>query len=62
MEDVSLECQENLVSIIHHALRSGMNHIETAQMYSCSEIQIGAAGEQGGGRQGFDFVDQGCRE
>eukprot|EP00592_Proboscia_alata_P010969 CAMPEP_0194354250 /NCGR_PEP_ID=MMETSP0174-20130528/2447_1 /TAXON_ID=216777 /ORGANISM="Proboscia alata, Strain PI-D3" /LENGTH=661 /DNA_ID=CAMNT_0039123139 /DNA_START=37 /DNA_END=2022 /DNA_ORIENTATION=+ len=43
MEDVSLECQENLVSIIRHALRSGMNHIETAQMYGCSEIQIGAA-------------------
>ena len=40
---MSLECQENLVSIICHAMRSGMNHIETAQMYGCSKIQIGAA-------------------
>lgn len=37
------ECQENLVNILRHAIHCGVNHIETAKGYGCSELQIGLA-------------------
>jgi predicted aldo/keto reductase-like oxidoreductase len=43
---IEKECQENLVNIIKHALHCGVNHIETAQGYGCSELQIGMALKQ----------------
>eukprot|EP00581_Thalassiosira_minuscula_P012620 CAMPEP_0183732296 /NCGR_PEP_ID=MMETSP0737-20130205/38101_1 /TAXON_ID=385413 /ORGANISM="Thalassiosira miniscula, Strain CCMP1093" /LENGTH=654 /DNA_ID=CAMNT_0025965273 /DNA_START=28 /DNA_END=1992 /DNA_ORIENTATION=+ len=42
-EQIEKECQDNLVKIIKHALHCGVNHIETAQGYGCSEMQIGMA-------------------
>lgn len=43
MDDVQVECQDNLVRIIRYAHQMGCNHIETALGYGCSELQIGAA-------------------
>jgi len=43
MDDVDDECQDNLVRIIRYAHQLGVNHIETALGYGCSELQIGAA-------------------
>lgn len=43
MEQVSEECQTNLVEIIRYAVKMGVNHIETAKAYGCSEMQIGEA-------------------
>ena len=43
MEQVETECQENLVNILRHAIHCGVNHIETALGYGCSEMQIGEA-------------------
>lgn len=37
------ECQANLVNILRHAIHCGVNHIETAKGYGCSEMQIGLA-------------------
>jgi predicted aldo/keto reductase-like oxidoreductase len=36
-------CQDNLVNILRHAIHCGVNHIETARGYGCSEMQIGMA-------------------
>ena len=43
MDQVSRECQDNLVRIIRYALSVGVNHIETASMYGSSELQLGSA-------------------
>lgn len=43
MEQIEDECQENLVNILRHAIHCGVNHIETALGYGCSELQIGQA-------------------
>jgi len=43
IDQVDKECQENLVKIIRYAVSMGVNHIETALGYGCSELQIGAA-------------------
>ena len=43
IDDVDEECQDNLVRIIRYAHQMGVNHIETALGYGCSELQIGAA-------------------
>jgi len=45
-DQIEKECQDNLVNIIKHALHCGVNHIETAQGYGCSELQIGLALKQ----------------
>ena len=42
-EQLEEECQENLVNILEHAIHCGVNHIETAKGYGCSEMQIGLA-------------------
>ena len=42
-DQIDKECQDNLVNIIKYALHCGVNHIETAQGYGCSELQIGMA-------------------
>ena len=42
-DQINKECQDNLVNIIKYALHCGVNHIETAQGYGCSELQIGMA-------------------
>ena len=36
-------CQANLVATMRASLAHGINHIETAQAYGCSEIQFGKA-------------------
>eukprot|EP00549_Striatella_unipunctata_P022627 CAMPEP_0118706374 /NCGR_PEP_ID=MMETSP0800-20121206/20518_1 /TAXON_ID=210618 ORGANISM="Striatella unipunctata, Strain CCMP2910" /NCGR_SAMPLE_ID=MMETSP0800 /ASSEMBLY_ACC=CAM_ASM_000638 /LENGTH=564 /DNA_ID=CAMNT_0006608893 /DNA_START=34 /DNA_END=1728 /DNA_ORIENTATION=- len=44
MDQVTPECQKNLVGILRHAILDlGMIHIETARGYGCSELQLGAA-------------------
>ena len=43
MKQVQDECQTNLVNILKHAIHCGMNHIETALAYGCSELQLGDA-------------------
>lgn len=43
MNQVQEECQKNLVNILKYAIHCGMNHIETASMYGCSELQLGDA-------------------
>lgn len=43
MSQVQSECQENLINILRHAIHCGVNHIETALGYGCSEMQIGEA-------------------
>ena len=42
-EQLDQDCQDNLVNIIKHAIHCGVNHIETAKGYGCSEMQIGLA-------------------
>lgn len=42
-EQLEQECQDNLVNILKHAIHCGVNHIETAKGYGCSEMQIGLA-------------------
>mmetsp|Transcript_9178 Transcript_9178/g.13074 ORF Transcript_9178/g.13074 Transcript_9178/m.13074 type:complete len:621 (-) Transcript_9178:4115-5977(-) len=43
MSKVEDECQDNLVEIIKYAYHCGVNHIETAQGYGSSQLQIGFA-------------------
>ena len=44
---VGTDCQDNLVQILKTAIVDyGMNHIETARGYGCSEIQLGCALKQ----------------
>lgn len=40
-EDIAKEGQEQLEAIIHRAVDSGINHIETARGYGSSEYQLG---------------------
>lgn len=43
-EDVAKECQENLYNLLEYSVKErGINHIETANMYGCSELQLGEA-------------------
>ena len=47
MNMVEADCQDNLVAILKRALLDfGINHIETARGYGCSELQLGAALKQ----------------
>lgn len=46
IEQVEQACQDNLVDILKHAINTGVNHIETAQGYGCSEMQMGYAFEK----------------
>ena len=46
MNQVGSDCQDNLVAILKHAFEMGINHIETARGYGCSELQLGVALEQ----------------
>lgn len=41
MDDVSEQCQENLREVMKRSLKLGIDHIETAKMYGCSELQLG---------------------
>lgn len=43
LDDVTSECQANLVAIIRAAVAQGINHFETAKGYGCSELQFGHA-------------------
>ena len=43
MSQVEDDCQANFVEIILHSLKLGINHLETARGYGCSELQFGAA-------------------
>jgi predicted aldo/keto reductase-like oxidoreductase len=41
-DNVKDDCQENIVNILKYAINEvGVNHIETANMYGSSEIQLG---------------------
>lgn len=47
MNLVDSDCQDNLVRILKRAICDfGINHIETARMYGCSELQLGVALKQ----------------
>jgi predicted aldo/keto reductase-like oxidoreductase len=46
MNQVGSDCQDNLLRILKHALALGINHIETARGYGCSELQLGVALKQ----------------
>jgi len=46
MNMVGSDCQDNLVAIVKHAFSLGINHIETARGYGCSELQLGVALKQ----------------
>lgn len=47
MNLVSSDCQDNLVAILRRAIvEFGINHIETARGYGCSELQLGVALKQ----------------
>jgi hypothetical protein len=46
MNQVYSDCQDNLVDILRTSLKHGINHIETARAYGCSELQLGAALKQ----------------
>jgi hypothetical protein len=47
MNQVYSDCQDNLVAILRRAVVDfGMNHIETARGYGCSELQLGVAFKQ----------------
>jgi predicted aldo/keto reductase-like oxidoreductase len=46
MNQVYTDCQDNLLSILRQALAYGINHIETARGYGCSELQLGVALKQ----------------
>lgn len=41
VEETSDESQKNVEACIHRALELGINHIETARGYGCSEYQLG---------------------
>lgn len=43
IDQVEQECQDNLVAILKHGIAMGVNHIETAKGYGCSELQLGDA-------------------
>jgi len=43
MDDVTPECQQNLINILKYASALGVSHIETARGYGSSELQIGEA-------------------
>jgi len=44
---VNADCQDNLVSILRRAIvEYGVNHIETARGYGCSDMQLGVALKQ----------------
>lgn len=61
-ENVKEECQENLVNILKYAIcELGINHIETANFYGSSEIQLGDVFQklfQSGGVQREDVIIQ----
>lgn len=47
MNQVESDCQENLVQILKRSIVDfGINHIETARGYGCSELQLGCALKQ----------------
>ncbi len=46
MDQVTPECQANVVAILRQAINHGINHIETARGYGCSELQLGVALEE----------------
>jgi predicted aldo/keto reductase-like oxidoreductase len=46
MNMIGSDCQDNLVAILKQAIDYGINHIETARGYGCSEIQLGVALKQ----------------
>jgi predicted aldo/keto reductase-like oxidoreductase len=46
MNQIGSDCQDNLVAILKQAIDYGINHIETARGYGCSEIQLGSALKQ----------------
>ncbi|KAG7358322.1 aldo/keto reductase [Nitzschia inconspicua] len=47
MNQVYSDCQDNLVAILRRAILDfGINHIETARGYGCSELQLGCAFQQ----------------
>ena len=46
IDQVEKDCQENLVSILRYCFSMGVNHIETAKGYGCSELQLGYALDQ----------------
>jgi hypothetical protein len=47
MNQVYSDCQDNLVAILRRAIVDlGINHIETARGYGCSELQLGCAFQQ----------------
>jgi len=41
LQDIPVECQDNLEATIRRALELGINHIETARGYGSSEMQLG---------------------
>jgi len=44
IDNIKPSCQDNLVQILQHAVQTlGINHIETARMYGCSELQLADA-------------------
>jgi predicted aldo/keto reductase-like oxidoreductase len=43
IDQVTPECQDNLIRILKYAIRVGINHIETAKAYGSSELQLGYA-------------------
>lgn len=47
MNEIHSDCHGNLVAILYTAIKKyGINHIETARGYGCSEIQLGIALQQ----------------
>ncbi|CAM9252429.1 unnamed protein product [Chrysoparadoxa australica] len=41
LEDVDADCQANYKAILERAMSLGINHLETAKGYGCSELQMG---------------------
>ena len=41
LDEIPADSQENLEACIHRAIELGINHIETARGYGCSEAQLG---------------------
>lgn len=61
MDDVTPECQANVVAILRRAAKLGVTHLETARGYGCSELQMGVALRQlfdEGEIQREDFIIQ----
>ena len=46
LDMVGTDCQDNLIAILNASLQYGINHIETARGYGCSELQLGTALKQ----------------